>query len=471
MKRILLCALGLAILAISCKKDINATQKPLVIGTSVDTLVGDIVVNTTVTRTTFLEGIVYVRPGVTLTINPGVTIIGKTTACGVAPDLVDLTNNKGTLVIEKGAKIIANGTCEQPIVWTSANPVGSRNIGDWGGLVILGQAPIITATGATTNNFEAFAALTNGRNGYGGTDSLDNSGSVTFNRFEFGGGTVTAPNAEVNGVTLCGVGAGTTLNHLEVSNSGDDGYEFFGGTVNADHLLSFSNKDDDFDFDEAYHGNLQFIVAYRTDAADNSGSEMIELDGNANALWTPGSRVTRPFIANATLVGPASATPRVNCTGDDGRFDGGVYTRRQGRLVLLNSYVIAQAEPSAFASTPSTNGYFFSGLPLTFDSSAVYNNIFQQNSSVIAVLDANESNPIGTTADAPMNTNFTAKGNSTLSNFAAFGLGGFLENTTMFTGGINLATLGLPFVGTEERGGVISTDIWTACSWISIATS
>src|SRR5262245_22003384 len=94
MKRILLCTLGLAtILAISCKKDINATQKPLVIGTTVDTLTRDITVATTVTRTTFIEGIVYVRPGVTLTINPGVTLIGKTTACGVAPDLVNLTNN------------------------------------------------------------------------------------------------------------------------------------------------------------------------------------------------------------------------------------------------------------------------------------------------------------------------------------------------------------------------------------------
>ena len=485
MKRILITACGLAaILALSCKKEVTSdTQKPLIISTvtSVDTLRGDILADTTVTRTTFLEGIVYVRPGVTLTINPGVTILGKTTLCGVAPDLVDLTNNKGTLVIEKGGKLIANGTCSQPIVWTSTNPVGSRNVGDWGGLVILGDAPIKTTTGATTNNFEAFASLTNGRNGYGGTNAADNSGSVTFNRFEFGGGTVTAPNAEVNGLTLCGVGNGTTLNHIEVSNSGDDGFEWFGGTVNADHLLSFSNKDDDFDFDEGYRGNLQFIIAFRTDVADNSGSEMIELDNNASASAFPGTLRTRPFIANATLIGPASATPRANCGGTpaDGRFDGGVYVRRNGRIVLVNSLIIAQAFPTAFATTPTTNASFFGARPpLDPDSSAVLNNIFQSASATPVVLDGNESNPIVApspfTSDAAMISDLGSKGNTSLALFTDFNLGGLLENQTTspsFSGGIDLAAAGLPFVGTTERGAVISSDVWTACGWISIATS
>ena len=482
MKKVLFAACGLAsMLAISCKKDINAdTQKPLIIGTAVDTLTGDITVNTTVTRNTFLEGIVYVRPGVTLTINPGVTIFGKTTACGVGPDLVNLKNNKGTLVIEKGGKITANGTPSSPIIWTSTNPVGSRNVGDWGGLVLLGDAPITTTSGAHTNNFEAFAALTNGRNGYGGNNAADNSGSVTFNRFEFGGGTVTAPNAEVNGVTFCGVGSGTVFNHVEVSNSGDDAFEFFGGTINVDHLLSFSNKDDDFDFDEGYRGNLQFIIAYRTDVADNSGSEMIELDGNASGSFFPGSLRTRPFIANATLIGPASATPRANCGGTpaDGRFDGGIYVRRNGRLALLNSLVIAQAFPTAFATTGTTNASFFGARPpLDADSSAVFNNIFQTTSATPVVIDGNESNPIIApspfTVDNAMINDLVGKGNSALGVFADFNLGGLLENqpsSPSFSGGIDLAALGLPFVGTTQRGAVISSDVWTGGSWISIAT-
>ncbi len=483
MKKIFLAAFSLSAATLmfsSCKKDLVKSDemvKPLVIGASVDTLSGDITVNTTVTRNTFLQGIVYVSPGVTLTINSGVTIIGKTTAFGTVPDLVNLANNKGTLVVRKGAQIIANGTSSSPIVWTSENAAGSRNVGDWGGLVVLGNAPIKTTTGAITNNFEAFFTLTNGKNSYGGTNATDNSGSITYNRFEFGGGTVTAANAEVNGVTLCGVGSGTAFHHIEVSNSGDDGFEFFGGTVNGDHLLSFSNKDDDFDFDEGYRGYLQFIIAYRTDVADNSGSEMIELDGNASASFFPGTLRTRPFIANATLIGPASATPRVNPGGtiQAGRFDGGVYTRRNGRLALLNSLIIAQAFPTAFATTATTNASFFGPRPpLDNDSSAVFNNIFQTASATPVVIDANEGNPIVPgTADNALISDLGAKNNTALGTFGDFLLGGVLENTPSspsFSGGIDLAALGLPFVGTTQRGAVISSDVWTNSGWISIAT-
>jgi hypothetical protein len=485
MKKFFVAATGLAALfATSCKKDVSTAKvdKELVIGATVDTLTGDITVNTTVTRTTFLNGIVYVRPGVILTINPGVTILGKTTAFGTLPDVNNLTNNKGTLVVEKGAQLIANGTPSSPIVWTSTNPVGSRNVGDWGGVVLLGDATIRTATNATTNTFEAFTAIPNGRNGYGGSNDADNSGSITYNRIEFAGGVVAAQDREVNGLTLCGVGSGTTLNHIEVLNSGDDAYEFFGGRVNADHLLSFSNKDDDFDFDEGYRGNLQFIIAYRSDVADNSGSEMIELDGNAAAL-APGAENlrTRPFITNATLVGPGSATPRVNPggTAQAGRFDGAVYTRRQGRLVLLSSIIVANAFPTAFATTASTDASFFGPVPPLADGqSAVLNNIFEASSTSIPVaLDNNESNaivpPVGAgTLNSALISELGGKNNSAVSSFAAIGLGGALENTpssVSFGGGINLASFGLPFVGTFERGGVISGDVWTNSGWISIA--
>ncbi|MEO6230480.1 MAG: hypothetical protein ABJB11_13005 [Ferruginibacter sp.] len=482
MKKVLFAALGFAAVFASCKKVDQKidVQKPLISGVTLDTLRGDILVNTTVTKNSFLDGIVYVRPGVTLTVNPGITIYGKTTPFGTPPDLVDLSNNKGTLVVEKGAKLMAVGTPTQPIIWTSYNTFLNlpRNVGDWGGPVLLGNAPIVTATGATTNDFEAFAALTNGRNSYGGANAADNSGTITYNRFEFGGGTVTAPNAEVNGFTLCGVGSGTTINHIEVANAGDDGFEFFGGTVNMDHLLSYSNKDDDFDFDEGYRGNLQFIIAYRSDLADNSGSELIELDNNSAAAAFPGKLRTRPFIANATLIGPASATPRVNPGGTSqaGRFDGGPYIRRNGRIVLLNSLIISQAMPTAFATTATTNASFFGARPpLADDSSAVLNNIFQAPSATPVVMDLNESNPIVTTGIAVDNAlinDLGAKGNTALGVFGDFKLGGLLENQSNSpskTGGINLAALGLPFVGTTERGAVISTDVWTNASWISIA--
>lgn len=471
MKKIIFAAAGaLALFATSCKKEnLDQGQKELVVSSVVDTLKGDITVNTTVTKTTYLKGLVYVKPGVTLKVNAGVTIKGS--QGGTTFDLVNLENNKGTLIVEKGAKLVANGTASNPIIWTSEKAAGSRNFGDWGGIVLLGNAPIITSTGAATNIFEALTTVPNtgGRNSYGGTSATDNSGSMTYNRIDFAGGVVVAANREVNGLTLCGVGSGTTLKYIEVSNSGDDAFEFFGGTVNASYLLSYANKDDDYDFDEAYAGNLQFIIAYRTQLADNSGSEMIELDNNATA--TVGASKTLPFIVNATLIGPSALAPIV--TSPVSRFDGAVYVRRSGLIRLANSLVIAQAMPTAFASSPTTNAQLLLA-PTATGASAVVNNLFQANvDSTRVVQDLNEGNPI---VPAVLNTGliaqFTTYSNNFLTNFAAFKLGAALQPVTgspALAGGMNLAAYG--FVGTTQRGAVRTTDIWTAGAWISTATN
>ncbi|MBC7913003.1 MAG: hypothetical protein H7Y07_02670 [Pyrinomonadaceae bacterium] len=478
MKKVFVAALGAAIVfASSCKKDsqdsvdsLGSNQKELVVTATVDTLKGDITVNTTVTKTTFLRGIVYVKPGVTLTVNPGVTIKGQNGPA--VPNPADELNAEGTLVVEMGAKLIANGTATNPIVWTSNSPAGSRNYGDWGGIVILGKAPIITATLATTNVFEAFTALPNtgNRNSYGGVIANDNSGSIKYNRIEFGGGYVAAANREVNGLTLCGVGSGTVLSNIEVSNSGDDAFEFFGGRVNADHLLSFGNKDDDYDFDEAYEGNLQFIIAYRNDLADNSGSEMIELDNNASATNLVGASRSRPFIANATFVGPASLTVR---PGSGGRFDGGILVRRNANLRFVNSIVSPGAMPSMFITTPTTDAQFIGTDPTLANTSIALNNLFEPGTaSQRTRLSSIEGNPPVTTFNAALQAEFLVDGNSYLANYAAFNLGAALNpnpGSPALTGGFNLAPYG--FVGTTQRGAVRSTDIWTAGSWISIATN
>jgi hypothetical protein len=488
MKKTLFAALSFAaVFATSCKKDIESTTieksgTPTPLATV--TLSGVITAGAEPTinpgDAVFIDGIVYVDNGATLNIPAGTIITGKTTAFGVAPDPTNLSNNKGTLLVQKGGKINAIGTPSAPIIWTSANSIGSRNPGDWGGLVLCGDAPIVTSTGAITNNFEAFAALPNGRNGYGGSNVSSNSGVVTYNRFEFGGGTVTAPNAEVNGLTLCGVGNGTVLNHIEVLNSGDDGFEWFGGTVNADHLLSFSNKDDDFDFDENYNGNLQFIFGYRSDLADNSGSELIELDNNnGSPLFFFGSQTrTRPFISNATLIGPASTVARVNPggTAQAGRFDGGVYVRRGGRIILLNSIIAAEGLPCAFATTPSTSASFGPIAAPPTGGSLVAFNIFQTTSATPVVEDNNEGNPIlpggtspGIVSNLGANSNVLANSNTV----AGIGLGGLFQNlpsSQSFSGGIDLAAAGVPgFVGTTQCGAVLSNDVWTSGSWISIA--
>ena len=482
MKKVLFAATAAAVVfASSCKKEsketLGSTQKELVTGSLVDTLKGNITVNTTVTRTTYLKGIVYVKPGVTLTVNAGVTIKGsfETTP---TPDLINLENNKGTLIVEKGAKLIANGTATSPIVWTSEKDAGSRDFGNWGGIVLLGQAPITTATGATSNTFEAFTALPNesGQNNYGGTNAADNSGSITYNRIDFAGGVVAAQNREVNGLTLCGVGSGTVLHHVEVSNSGDDAFEFFGGTVNADHLLSYGNKDDDFDFDEGYNGRLQFIIGYRTDLADNSGSKLIELDNNSASAVFAGRSRTLPFIANATLIGPSSLTPRANDLAGNPiaspRFDQAIHVRRAGTIRFLNSIVSTSAYNATFMSTPSTDGSFFLD-PTAAGASAVLNNLFEPATSAQKVrLASIEGDPAFPTSsyNSALEARFTANGNSFLANYAAFKLGGALNPLTgspALSGGFNLGPYG--FVGTTQRGAVRSTDVWTAGSWLSIA--
>ncbi|MEO5562577.1 MAG: hypothetical protein ABIR18_04060 [Chitinophagaceae bacterium] len=476
MKKIFFAALGLAVFAVSCKKDIDADVKKELVnggGSGVDTLVGEITVNTTVTRTTYLKGIVYVKPGITLTVNAGVTIKGSPGA--IVPDTINLAVNKGTLVVERGGKLVANGTPTSPIVWTSAQPAGSRNYGDWGGVVIFGKAPIKTSTGAATNFYEAFPQ-SDARNYYGGTDPNDNSGSITYNRLEFGGGIILKPNQEVNGLTFCGAGKGTVAHHIEVANNGDDGFEFFGGTINLHHLLSYSNKDDDFDFDEGYNGNLQFIIAYRSNLCDNSGSEMIELDNNATS--TDFATHTNPTIANATLVGPHSLVAR---PGSGGRFDGAVYVRRAGRIKLANSLIIGDSLPTALAFTPTTRNNI-DGIAGAVDPSYIRYNLFQTYAAIPVIWDNDESNQIvdGTATAAPDNALIAVLGdgtqlNSALATPADFKLDGTLKpiaGSPALSGGVSLTFLDPFFVSTTQRGAVLTSDVWTATgTWISIATN
>jgi len=469
MKKLIFASMGVAMLfAIACKKDNFASKKELISGgaSGVDTLVGEITVNSTVTRTTYLKGIVYVAPNVTLTINKGVRIIGSPGA--VAPDTVNLANNKGTLVVEQGAKLIANGTPDSPIVWTSSFVAPNRHFGDWGGLVLLGKATIHTATGATTNTFEALPA-SDPRNTYGGINDADNSGSITYNRFEFGGGVVIKPNQEVNGVTFCGVGNGTTINHVEVTNSGDDGFEWFGGAVNCDHLIDFSPKDDEYDFDEGYHGNLQFIIAYRTTINDNSGSHGIESDNDASA--TANTPHTLAFIANATFIGPADST---SGTGPGNYYDGEIFFRRNSRLRLLNSLIVAQAQPHVFVSTPTTKPLIASVAQIA-DSVLLAFDYYQSNFSDTVVTSSIEGNPSIVTSDPVSATKLRNLSVTRLASFGAFGLDGTLtpgSTSPAINSGVDLHAAGLTqFVGTKDRGAVVTGDHWTsgaAAAWINI---
>jgi len=229
-----------------------------------------------------LKGIVHVRSGATLTIEPGTTVKGDKTTLG-------------TLVIDPGAKIHAEGTKDEPIVFTSRAEPGDRAPGDWGGVILLGKAPINVPGGKA--NVEGIEATSETE--YGGTDPDDNSGVLKYVRIEFGGILLSTDN-EINGLTFAGVGRGTTVDYVQVRYTLDDCFEFFGGTVNAKHLVCTYNQDDGIDWDLGYSGKLQFVVVQQDPAAvdDTNGFE-----GDNDAMGTTNEPFSEPTIYNATLVG------------------------------------------------------------------------------------------------------------------------------------------------------------------------
>ena len=286
----------------------------------------EISTNTTLSypNTYNLRGFVYVPSGVTLTIEPGVIIKGE-------------KSSRGTLIVERGGKIIAQGTRERPIVFTSAAAPGQRAPGDWGGIIILGKAP---------NNMGEQSIEGGVRSQYGGNDPADNSGVLSYLRCEFAGIEYSTDN-EINGITFGSVGSGTTIDHVQVSYSGDDAFEWFGGAVNARYLVAACSWDDDFDTDNGFSGRVQFAVSVRDPLiGDKSASNCFESDNNANASATPGS-FTRPVFANVSIVGPvtnpAAYTDQAGVNGSTtgARFQAALHLRRNTQLSIFNSLAAA----------------------------------------------------------------------------------------------------------------------------------
>jgi hypothetical protein len=273
-----------------------------------ETLEGDLETMTLTKGTTYtLKGVVKVGEGKTLTIEPGTTIVGDKASLG-------------TLAIQRGGKLIAEGTAEEPIVFTSALPEGEREAGDWGGVVLLGKAPINEAGGEAEVEGFTDPQL------FGGEDPADSSGSLKYVRIEFGGIEIATDN-EINGLTLAGVGSGTKIEYVQVSNTLDDCFEFFGGTVNVKHLVCFRNGDDGFDFDSGYVGSMQFLFLQQ-DAAGSGDWNGLEGDNDADEpTVTP---VTSPKISNITLCGQ---------NGDQAKQQYGFLFRRGFKATITNALV------------------------------------------------------------------------------------------------------------------------------------
>lgn len=265
-----------------------------------------------------LKGYVYVNNGATLTIAKGSVIVGAVNA-----------NEKAALIIERGSKLIADGTAEEPIIFTSAQPAGSRGVGDWGGIILLGKAP--------TNRPTSPAPIIEGgvNRPYGGTDATDNSGVLRYVRIEFTG-VAAEPGSEINGLTCGGVGSGTILENIQCSYGADDSYEFFGGTVNAKNLIAFATYDDDYDFDFGYNGKIQFAVSLRDKPSDIDQANGIECDNDGSG--TNATPYTKPVLSNLTLIGPYDPNGASTFHGYSNRW------RRATRFVLRNSVLLAHVK-------------------------------------------------------------------------------------------------------------------------------
>ncbi len=306
-------AAAAAVLLSSCKKDDDNNG-----GGNTSQLVeltGDLNTQTlTKDKKYLLKGQVFVRDGKTLTIQPGTVIFGD-------------RRTRGVLVVDKGGVLNAEGTVSEPIVFTSNQEPGIRDRGDWGGLVILGRAN-------TNQNNPAIEGITPEVN-FGTTNSTANdnesSGILKYVRVEFGGIELT-PNNETNSITMGGVGRGTIMEYNMVSFGGDDGFEWFGGTVDGKYFISHAIWDDDFDCDFGWSGNVQYGLVVRYPGfADQSESNAFECDNGPNdndvQPYTTGT------FSNITVYGPIRVGDRVS----NNNFAHAIDLRRRTAISIFNS--------------------------------------------------------------------------------------------------------------------------------------
>jgi len=333
--------------------------------------------------TILLSGFVYVKAPAKLTIQAGTLIKG-------------IAGSKATLIIEKGAQIIAQGTVDKPIVFTSEKPAGQRGYGDWGGIIICGNAK--------TNKHDNGTGIGIAEGGigsvYGGDNDADNSGILQYVRIEFAGIPLTSTaNSEINGLTLYSVGNATTIDHIQVSYSGDDSFEWFGGNVNCKYLVAFRGYDDDFDTDNGFSGNVQFGLVLRDpQKADQSQSNGFESDNDADgSTLTP---ITRPIFSNISIFGPLATAG----TTIDPLFKNAIQIRRGSQLSIYNSI---------FAGYP--NGLFIDGQKGNSPAMAASNDLQIEN-CILAGMVASYNATYFSTIEAYFTSTNPARSNSVLVN-------------------------------------------------------
>lgn len=272
----------------------------------------------------------------------------------------------GTLVIDRNGQIDAVGTSSNPIVFSSSNSEGSREPGDWGGIVINGSGSI-----------QGDSAEGEGGTGtYGSTDATaaytaDDSGTLQYVRVEFGG-TLFTPDNELNGIAFQGVGSGTTVDHIQVHMNADDGVEFFGGNVAIKYALLTGIQDDNLDYDDGWNGSAQFVIIHQ----NGSGGNAIEADGDALDVIDPAD----PVLANFTIIGAADDDgPNFKSAAEGEMYNSIIVNYPTGQTAITepdstieyygvgiySADAIASADAPDWATQVGSNGNFYSATEST----------------------------------------------------------------------------------------------------------
>jgi hypothetical protein len=316
-------------------------------------------------KTYRLRGYVYVTNNAILTIDAGTKIVSNKDSAGV-------------LVIYRGAKINATGTAAEPIVFTSAET--SPKPGDLGGVVLAGLAK------GNGNHSVIEGGVDAAFSAFGGTDDADNSGTLKYVRIEYGGKAVN-PGDEINGLSLYGVGSGTTIDYVEVVRGLDDAFEFFGGTVNCKHLIAYNSADDDYDMDDGYRGKIQFAISVKDPLfTDNKGttgdvSNNFEVDNvnPSNGFLLSRKPTTAPVMSNFTAIGPN------NAAGTSADYGWGMRWRRGCQFILANSIVMGSQKGGFRLQEDSSIAYFLRGASGFYNSylNAVNNQVDVQSGLTI----------------------------------------------------------------------------------------
>ncbi len=403
-QRFLLLLLAVILSLSACRKTDDEVTP--VVPVAPETINGEVTSNKTLTadRVWFLDGVVVVKNNAILTIEPGTVIRAK-------------VGTKAALVIDKGSKLIADGTATKPIVFTSGKDAGSRAPGDWGGIILIGRAPTNRTTpvqveGGVSINY--------------GTENIpnDNSGTLRFVRIEYAG--IGVNDSEINALTFYAVGSGTVIENIQTVYANDDAFEFFGGTVNAKNLVAFATADDDFDFDFGYNGSIQFAVSLRdpqfVDAADDGNG--IECDNDKDG--TDASPITQPKLSNFTLIGPN------NANGTASRHAYGNRWRRGAKFIFNNSIILGAQK---------------GGLNIESDKAANFykNGDSQFKNNIVAAFTTNFLTNATVLTPAEMQTKALADGNVVIAD----------ANTTLkLTNPFNLSTPNfLPSAGSPALNG------------------